>query len=74
MCVYIVWCVCVCVSEFFTGWRDLQGFIFVTKRLESNLKAISEVLSRWELKVNWKTKVTRVVGQKGHCEVRIGDV
>ena len=23
------------------------------KRLESNLRAMSEVLSRWELKVNW---------------------
>ena len=44
------------------------------ERLESNLKAMSEVLSRWELKVNWKTKVTRVARQKGHCEVSIGDV
>ena len=36
---------------------------------------MSEVLSRWELKVNCKmTKVTRVARQKGHCEVRIGDV
>ena len=24
--------------------------------------------------MNWKTKVTRVMRQKGHCEVRIGDV
>ena len=45
------------------------------ERLESNLKAMSEVLSRWELKVNWKkTKVTRVARQKGRCEVRIGDM
>ena len=45
------------------------------ERLESNLKAISEVLSRWELKVNGKkTKVTMVARQKGHCEVRIGDL
>ena len=37
------------------------------ERLKSNLKTTSEVLSRWELKVNWKkTKVIRVV--------RIGDV
>ena len=43
------------------------------ERLESNLKAVSEVISRWELKVNWKkTKVTIVV--KGRCEVRIGDI
>ena len=35
--------------------------------LKSNLKMMSEVLSRWELNVNWKkTKVIRVV--------RIGDV
>ena len=45
------------------------------ERLESNLKAMSEVLSRWELNVNWKkTKVTIVVMQKGRCEVRIGDI
>ena len=44
------------------------------ERLESNLKAMSEVFSRWELKVNWKTKMTRVVRQKGYCEVRIGDM
>ena len=42
------------------------------ERLESNFKAMSKVLSRWELKVNWKnTKVMRVVRQKGHCELRI---
>ena len=36
---------------------------------------MSEVLSRWELKVNWKkTKVTIVVMQKGRCEVRICDM
>ena len=35
---------------------------------------MSEVLSRWELKVNWKTKVAMVARQKGHYEVRIGDV
>ena len=45
-----------------------------SERLESNLKAMSEVLSRWELKVNWKkTKVMRMARQKGRCEVRIGD-
>ena len=36
---------------------------------------MSEVLSRWELKVNWKgTKVMRVARQKGRCEVRISNV
>ena len=35
---------------------------------------MSEALSRWELKVNWKkTKVMRVARQKGLCKVRIGD-
>ena len=42
--------------------------------LERNLGVMSEVLSRWELKVNWKkTKVMRLARQKGVCEVRIGD-
>ena len=36
---------------------------------------MSEVLSRWELKLNWKgLKVMRVARQKGRCEVRISDV
>ena len=42
--------------------------------LEKNLGVMSEALSRWELKVNWKkTKVMRVARQKGVSEVRIGD-
>ena len=42
--------------------------------LEKNVGMISEVLSRWELKVNWKkTNVMRVARQKRVCEVRIGD-
>ena len=42
--------------------------------LESNLKVMSHVLSRWELKVNWtKTRVMRVARQKGRCEVKVGD-
>ena len=42
--------------------------------LERNLGVMSEALSRWELKVNWKkTKVMRVARQKGVCEMRIGD-
>ena len=53
---------------------DMVIFSDSAERLESNLKAMSEVLSRWELKVNWKTKVTRVVRQKGHSEVRVGDM
>ena len=36
---------------------------------------MSEVLSRLELKVNWKmTKVTRVARQKGRCEVTVSDM
>ena len=44
--------------------------------LEKDLGVMSEVLRKWELKVNWKkTKVNvmRVARQKGACEVRIGD-
>ena len=45
------------------------------ERFESNLKAMSEVLSRWELNVNWKkTTVMRVARQKRRCKVRIGDM
>ena len=45
------------------------------ERLESNLKVMSGVLSRLELKVNWKkTTVIRVARQKGRCKVRIGDI
>ena len=42
--------------------------------LESNLKVMSQVLSRWELKVNWmKTRVMMVARQEGRCEVKVGD-
>ena len=70
-------------KQHFTSGVKLEVLSFVddtveladsAEKLESNLKAMSEVLSRWELKVNWKTKVTRVVRQKGHCAVRIGDM
>ena len=45
------------------------------ERLESNLKVMSGVLSRLELKVNWKkTTVIRVARQKGQCEVRKSDM
>ena len=71
-------------KQHFTSGVKLEVLLFVddmvvladsAEMLESNLKAMSEVLSRWGLKVNWKmTKVTRVERQKGHCEVRIGDM
>ena len=42
--------------------------------LESNLEVMSQVLSRWEVKVNcMKTRVMRVARQKGRCEVKVGD-
>ena len=40
--------------------------------LQSNLQVLSDVLSRWELKVNWrKTKVMRVARNSEECEVEI---
>ena len=44
------------------------------KRIRCNLKAMSKVLSRWELKVNSKMKVTRVAKEKGRCEVTVSDM
>ena len=45
-----------------------------TEGLQHNLQVISDVLSRWELKVNWrKTKVMRVARKSEVCEVKIGD-
>ena len=42
--------------------------------LQSNLQVLSDVLSRWELKVNWrKTKVMRVARKSEECEVTIGE-
>ena len=70
-------------KQHYTSGVKLEVLLFVddmvvlansAERLESNLKAMSEVLSRWGLKVYWKTKVTRVVRQKEHCEVRVGDM
>ena len=56
-------------------YRWSEAVCWRTGSPPSNLKAMSEVLSRWELNVNWKkTKVTIVVMQKGRCEVRIGDM
>ena len=40
--------------------------------LQSNLQVLSDVLSRWELKVNWrKTKMMRVARESEECEVKI---
>ena len=42
--------------------------------LQSNLQVLSDVLNRWELKVNWrKTKMMRVARKSEECEVKIGE-
>ena len=42
--------------------------------LQSNLQVLSDVLSRWELKVNCrKTKMMRVARKSEECEVKIGE-
>ena len=42
--------------------------------LQSNLQVLSDILSRWELKVNWrKTKMMRVAKKREECEVKIGE-
>ena len=71
-------------NQHFTSGVKLEVLLFAddivvladsAERFKSNLKAMSEVLSRWELKWNWKmTKVTRVARQKGRCEVTVGDM
>ena len=44
------------------------------ERLQHNLQIVSDMLSRWELQVNWrKTKVIRVAGDSQECEKKIGD-
>ena len=42
--------------------------------LQHNFQVMSYVLSKWELKVNWrKTKVMRVARKSEDCEVKIGE-
>ena len=42
--------------------------------LQSNLQVLSDVLSRWKLKVNWrKTKEMRVARKSEECKVKIGE-
>ncbi|MDA8042237.1 MAG: reverse transcriptase domain-containing protein [Pirellulales bacterium] len=42
--------------------------------LQHNMQVMSGVLSKWELKVNWrKTKVMRVARKSEDCEVKIGE-
>ena len=39
--------------------------------LQSNLQVLSDVLNRWELKVNWRK--SRVARKSEECEVKIGE-
>ena len=42
--------------------------------LQNNLQMLSDILSRWELKVNWrKTRLMRVAKKREECEVKIGE-
>ena len=42
--------------------------------LQNNLQVLSGILSRWQLKVNWrKTKVMRVAKKREECKVKIGE-
>ena len=42
--------------------------------LQHNLKTVSDMLNKWELKINWrKTKVMRVARDREEFEVKIGD-
>ena len=42
--------------------------------LQHNLQVMSDVLSRWELRVNWrKTKVMRIARKREECEVKIDE-
>ena len=54
-----------------------DGMVVVAEseeRLQHNLQIVSDMLSRWELQVNWrKTKVIRVARDSQECEMKIGD-
>ena len=44
------------------------------KGLQSNLQALSETVTRWDLKVNWKkTNVMKVARERCGCGMRVGD-
>ena len=62
-----------------TPWRlgvllfadDMVLMADSAKGLESNLKVMNQLLSRWEGKENrMKTRLMRVARQKGHCQVK----
>ena len=65
--------VCVSVIKFLTI-LTLVPLVFDPWKKVNSSAIMSEVLSRWELKVNWKKmRVMRVARQRGCCEVRVGD-
>ena len=52
-------------QEFLLFAGDVVLLADSRERLESNLRVMSEVLSEWELKINWKkTRVMRVVDSR----------
>ena len=66
----------VSVVKLSTPWRfgvllfagDMVLMADSAKGLESNLKVMNQLLSRWEGKENrMKTRLMRVARQKGHC-------
>ena len=51
---------------------DMVVMAVSVERLQSNLQVMSDVLSRWELNVNWgKTKVMRAARKREEYEVAI---
>ena len=51
---------------------DMVLMAELVEGLQSNLQVMNDVLSRWELKVNWeKTKVMRVARKREECEITI---
>ena len=52
---------------------DMVDMAESVEGLQSNFQVLSDVLSRWELKVNWKTKMMSVARKSEECEVKIGE-
>ena len=53
---------------------DMVVMLESVEKLQQYLQVMSDVLSKWELKVNWrKTKVMRVGRNSEDCEVKIGE-
>ena len=53
---------------------DMVVMLESVEKLQQYLQVMSDVLSKWELKVNWrKTKVMRVARNSEDCEVKIGE-